>query len=84
MEIVFKQSCLKSLEILNIDATVGFCQIDFDKTRRSKATARVIGLSDQEAVVQSQEQQKPLVLLVQKIPNQNHFLSYRDIIDDTP
>jgi hypothetical protein len=44
----------------------------FDQTRRSKAMARVIGLSDQEAV-RSQEQQEPLVL-VQKMPKQEPLL----------
>jgi hypothetical protein len=44
----------------------------FDKTRRSKAMARVVGLSDQEAV-RLQEQQKPLVL-VQKMTNEEPLL----------
>jgi hypothetical protein len=47
----------------------------FEKTRLSKALARVMGLSDQEAV-RSQEPQKPLVL-VQKMPNQEPILVRR-------
>jgi hypothetical protein len=47
----------------------------FENTHRSQAMARVMGLSDQEAV-RSQEPQKPLVL-VQKMPNQEPLLVRR-------